>query len=127
MTDVPPTANTSPAPDQLHQEDFEATLPRWVPILIGAVIWVYSAQGGVWGTAFLVWAILCSTIDNAVRPFLIKRGADLPLLLIFGGVIGGLVSFGVIGLFVGPVVLAVAYMLLQEWMEEPAEAEVAPP
>jgi len=97
------------------------------PILIGAVIWVYSTQGGVWGTGFLVWAILCGTIDNAVRPILIKRGADLPLLLIFGGVIGGLVSFGVIGLFVGPVVLAVAYMLLQEWMDEPAEAEVVPP
>jgi len=47
---------------------------------------------------------------------LIKRGADLPLLLIFTGVLGGLIAFGVIGLFIGPVVLAVAYTLLVEWV-----------
>ena len=49
---------------------------------------------------------------------LIKRGADLPLLLIFVGVIGGLIAFGVIGLFIGPVVLAVAYTLLAQWVSE---------
>ena len=54
---------------------------------------------------------------------LIKRGADLPLLLIFAGVIGGLLAFGIIGLFIGPVVLAVTYTLLQAWV---AEAEAPP-
>ena len=49
---------------------------------------------------------------------LIKRGADLPLLLIFAGVIGGLLSFGLIGIFVGPVALAVTYTLVQAWMSE---------
>jgi predicted PurR-regulated permease PerM len=49
---------------------------------------------------------------------LIKRGADLPLLLIFAGVIGGLIAFGVIGLFLGPTVLAVAYTLLVDWVAE---------
>jgi predicted PurR-regulated permease PerM len=57
---------------------------------------------------------------------LIKRGANLPLLLIFAGVIGGLIAFGVIGLFIGPVVLTVAYTLLTTWMAEPRrEAEAA--
>jgi predicted PurR-regulated permease PerM len=65
-----------------------------------------------------VWAIFCVTFDNVLRPMLIKRGADLPLLLIFAGVIGGLFAFGVIGLFIGPVVLAVAYTLLIDWMSE---------
>jgi predicted PurR-regulated permease PerM len=51
-----------------------------------------------------------------VRPILIKKGADLPLLLIFAGVIGGLIAFGVIGLFVGPVMLAVTYTLLKAWV-----------
>ena len=51
---------------------------------------------------------------------LIKRGADLPLLLIFAGVIGGLLSFGLIGIFVGPVALAVTYTLLRAWMAEPS-------
>jgi len=89
-----------------------------VPVLIGAVIWVYVKSGAVWGTGFLVWAIFCGTIDNVLRPMLIRRGADLPLLLIFAGVIGGLVAFGVIGLFIGPVVLAVAYTLLAAWVSE---------
>jgi predicted PurR-regulated permease PerM len=48
------------------------------------------------------------TFDNFLRPMLIQRGADLPLLLIFAGVVGGLFAFGVVGLFIGPVVLAVA-------------------
>jgi predicted PurR-regulated permease PerM len=85
-------------------------------VLIPAVIWVYSTQGAGWGTGFLVWAIFCMTFDNFLRPLLIKRGADLPLLLIFAGVIGGLIAFGVIGLFIGPVVLAVAYTLLADWV-----------
>ena len=86
------------------------------PIMIPAVFWVYVKSGAVWGTGFLVWAIFCLTFDNFLRPLLIKRGADLPLLLVFAGVIGGLVAFGVIGLFIGPVVLAVAYTLLVDWV-----------
>ncbi len=92
-------------------------------VLIPAVIWVYSTRGAVWGTGFLVWAIFCSTFDNFLRPMLIKQGADLPLLLIFAGVIGGLIAFGVIGLFIGPVVLAVAYTLLVDWVSQDSPAE----
>ena len=66
--------------------------------------------------------IVTATIDNVVRPILIKRGADLPLLLIFVGVIGGLIAFGLIGIFVGPVVLAITYTLLEQWvLEEPRQ------
>src|SRR5262249_28787131 len=95
------------------------------PVLIGAVIWVYTVKGGGWGTVFLVWAIFCATFDNLLRPLLIKRGADLPLLLIFGGVVGGLIAFGIVGLFIGPVVLAVAYTLLMDWMPEGGQTEAA--
>jgi predicted PurR-regulated permease PerM len=89
-----------------------------VPLLIGAVIWVYSKSGAVWGTGFLLWAIFCVTFDSFLRPFLIKRSADIPLPIIVAGVIGGLIAFGVIGLFIGPVVLAVAHTLLIDWMSE---------
>jgi len=67
-------------------------------------------------------------MDNFLRPILIRKGADLPLLLIFAGVIGGLLAFGIIGLFIGPVVLAVTYTLLGAWVADtPAGAEGKPP
>jgi predicted PurR-regulated permease PerM len=97
-------------------------------MLIPLVVWVYSTSGTGWGTGFLVWSLFCCTIDNLIRPLLIKRGADLPLLLVFSGVIGGLVAFGVIGLFIGPVALAVAYMLLADWVSRgDASDEQGPP
>jgi predicted PurR-regulated permease PerM len=88
------------------------------PVLVLAVIWVYHTSSAGWGIGFFVWAVFCSTFDNLLRPVLIRRGADLPLLLIFAGVVGGLVAFGVVGLFIGPMVLAVAYKLLANWMSE---------
>jgi predicted PurR-regulated permease PerM len=88
------------------------------PVLIGAVVWGYLYIGPLWATVFLAWAVFCSTIDNLIRPVLIRRGADLPLLLVFAGVVGGLLAFGVVGLFIGPVVLAVTYMLLGDWLAE---------
>lgn len=94
-------------------------------LLIPAVIWVFSTSGAVWGTGFLLWAIVCSTFDNLLRPMLIKRGADLPLLLIFAGVLGGLLAFGIIGLFIGPVVLAVAYTLIVDWVFQGTPSEPA--
>ena len=56
-------------------------------------------------------------MDNFLRPVLIRRGADLPLLLIFAGVVGGLLAFGLIGIFVGPVILAVADALINAWID----------
>src|SRR5262245_19569788 len=87
-----------------------------LPVLLGAVIWAYYSTGIFWGTVMLLWAVVTGSLDNVLRPILIKRGADLPLLLVFAGVIGGLFAFGLIGLFVGPVVLAVTYTLLVEWV-----------
>lgn len=91
-------------------------------ILIPSVIWLYwSGQTG-WGTFLLLWSLVAITIDNVVRPLLVRRGADLPLLLIFAGVIGGLLSMGLVGLFVGPVVLAVTWRLFEAWAGEEAPA-----
>ncbi len=70
----------------------------------------------------LIWTVVVGTLDNFLRPVLIKQGADLPLLLIFAGVIGGLLSLGLLGIFVGPVVLAVSYTLLGAWVNETPRA-----
>ncbi len=85
-------------------------------VLLPAVGWLYwSGQTGT-AVGLLVVAIFTGAIDNVIRPILIKRGANLPLLLIFAGVIGGLIAFGIIGLFVGPVVLTVTFTLLKAWV-----------
>ena len=86
------------------------------PVLIGAVAWLYWKDDTAWATALLVWSLLVGSMDNFLRPFLIKKGADLPLLLIFAGVIGGLLAFGLVGIFVGPLVLAVTYTLTGAWV-----------
>ena len=94
-----------------------------LPVMIPVTIWMYATHGAGWGTLLLVWSLGVGVMDNFLRPILIKRGADLPLLLIFAGVIGGLVGFGVIGLFVGPVLLGVTYTLVKDWVD----AGLAPP
>ena len=102
------------------------------PVLLASVGYLYWSGDTTWGTFLLVWSLLAGTMDNFLRPFLIKRGADLPLILILVGVIGGLLALGIIGLFIGPVVLAVGYTLLDAWIKEgeqtpAAEAPASPP
>jgi len=89
-----------------------------VPVLVPAAIWAFWAGSTGWGIFLLVLAGVLANLDNVLRPWLIRMGADLPLLLIFAGVIGGLVAFGLVGIFVGPVVLAVAWTLLQAWLDD---------
>ncbi|CAG0977089.1 Putative transport protein YdiK [Burkholderiales bacterium] len=87
-------------------------------VLIGAVVWLWYTGGHGWAIALGVWTVIVASLDNVLRPILIRRGADLPFLLILGGVLGGLLMFGIVGLFVGPVVLAIAYNLLGAWVAE---------
>jgi predicted PurR-regulated permease PerM len=85
-------------------------------VLIPAAIWLFWSGQHITGTIFSVWAVFCCTVDSILRPVLIRKGADLPMLLIITGVFGGLISFGIIGLFIGPVILAVTYTLLRAWV-----------
>jgi predicted PurR-regulated permease PerM len=87
-------------------------------VLFPAVAWMYWMGDNGWATFLLIWSIFVGSLDNFLRPILIKKGADLPLLLIFAGVIGGLLGFGLVGIFVGPVVLAVTYTLLEAWIDD---------
>ena len=92
-----------------------------LPVLGLATLWIFWSGSTGMGIFLLVYTLIVGTLDNVLRPILIKKGADLPLLLIFIGVVGGLMSFGLIGLFVGPVVLAVAHKLLDAWVEGDGE------
>jgi predicted PurR-regulated permease PerM len=93
-------------------------------VLVPSVVWLYWSGQAVWGTVLLIFSAFAGTIDNFLRPFLIRKGADLPLLLIIAGVIGGLIAFGVLGLFIGPVVLAITYTLVKAWVSDEVHDEV---
>ena len=94
-------------------------------VMAPAVVWLYWSGDPLWGTVLLVWDVIVGTMDNLLRPILIRRGADLPLVLILVGVIGGLISMGVIGLFVGPTIRAVTYRLLESWIADIDRAQNA--
>jgi predicted PurR-regulated permease PerM len=91
----------------------------WVP----ATIWLF-AQGEIgWGVFMGLYGFFgISSVDNIIRPWLISRGADLPLLLTLLGAIGGVLAFGFLGLFLGPVLLAVGFTLLRDWAKDGAAA-----
>jgi predicted PurR-regulated permease PerM len=85
-------------------------------VLAPAVGWLFWTGSSSWAMLLLVWSLPVAALDNVLRPILIRRGVQLPILLIVAGVIGGLISFGVVGLFVGPVVLAATYTLARDWV-----------
>ena len=89
------------------------------PVLVPAAIYLWIDGSPVSGVILLVAMMVIGGVSGLLRPILIKRaGAELSLLLIIPGVIGGLISFGLIGIFVGPVVLAVTYSLLESWVKK---------
>lgn len=89
----------------------------WVP----ATVWLfYTGQTG-WGVFLAIWGFfVISGVDNVVRPYLISRGCNLPFILVLLGVLGGVLAFGFIGMFLGPVLLAMGYALIEEWTVHPA-------
>jgi predicted PurR-regulated permease PerM len=93
-------------------------------VLAPSVVWLFWKGDTTWGAVLAVWTVVVGNIDNILRPILIQREAKLPLLLVFVGVVGGLLAFGLMGVFVGPVLLAVVYQLLVEWVRE---GEPVPP
>lgn len=82
----------------------------------GAAIWLFNQGSTGWAIFMVVWGVLLiSGVDNVVKPMLISRGSSLPFLLVLLGVMGGVLAFGFVGLFIGPTLLAVAMGLLRNW------------
>lgn len=92
-------------------------LPIGPPLVWGgAAIWLFHEGSVGWGIFMLLWGFfLISTVDNVVKPFLISRGSHLPFILVFFGVLGGVLAFGFVGIFIGTALLAVGFSLMQEW------------
>jgi predicted PurR-regulated permease PerM len=100
-------------------------IPFAAPTLWGGVgVWLVLSDKTVAGVGLLVWgAIVVGWTDHMVRPFLISREAHIPFLVVLFGVLGGLAAFGLVGLFLGPVILAVLLAIWREWLlERPGHA-----
>jgi predicted PurR-regulated permease PerM len=90
------------------------TLLVWAP----AAVWLWLGDATVAAVGLTIWGLaVVNTVDNFLKPMIISSGAKLPLLLIFIGVIGGLLQFGILGLFIGPVLLGVGHTLFTKWMD----------
>jgi predicted PurR-regulated permease PerM len=106
---------------------FLSIVPVGPPVVwISATIWLATQGSTGWAVFMALWGIFAiSGVDNVVKPYLISRGSSLPFILVLLGVLGGVLSFGFIGLFIGPTLLAVGYRILQEWIV--GEAKVPSP
>ncbi len=98
----------------------------WIPV----GLWLILSQGETgWGIFLLIWgAVVVSSVDNVLKPILISKGSDLPFILVMLGVFGGVIAFGFIGVFLGPVLLALAFAMIKEWASlTPSTPERLPP
>ena len=89
-----------------------------VLVTLPIVVYVLATQATQPAIIFTVWTLIAGLSDNILKPLLLGRGMEVPMPVILIGVIGGMIADGLLGLFVGPVVLAVGYVLLMEWMDE---------
>jgi len=87
-------------------------------VLLPAIVYVFYTADSLTAGLFLVWCLVVGLLDNVLKPLLLGRGVDAPMLVIFLGAIGGFLSMGIIGLFVGSVVFVLFYTLLKSWVNE---------
>jgi predicted PurR-regulated permease PerM len=87
------------------------------PIMIPVVLYVFSTNDTVTAVLFLIWTIFVSLLDNILKPIFLGRGLDVPMVVIFMGAIGGMLWSGIIGLFIGAVVLTLGYKLFMAWLD----------
>ena len=87
----------------------------WIP----AAFWLFHQGSTGWGIFMAIWGLGVGNIDNFIKPWLISQGSDMPFILVFFGVIGGALTFGFVGVFLGPTLLAVGWRLVEEWASIP--------
>jgi predicted PurR-regulated permease PerM len=99
---------------------FAAALQVGAIVLIPPVIYVFAVASSTKAVMFLIWCVFVGLMDNVLKPLLLGRAAAVPMVVVFLGVIGGFMAMGIIGLFVGAIVLSVGYKLLLAWLTPPA-------
>jgi predicted PurR-regulated permease PerM len=97
-----------------------------VLVTLPAIIFAFSVKSTVVAILFTVWFIIAGLSDAALKPLMIGHGLEVPMPVILLGVIGGVIAYGLVGLFIGAVVLAVGWVLLREWLDEPEASATDP-
>jgi predicted PurR-regulated permease PerM len=95
-----------------------AVLQVGILVLIPAVVYVFAVSTMTKAIFFLIWCVIVALVDNVLKPLLLGRGVAVPIVVVFLGAIGGFVALGIIGLFVGAIVLSVGYKLFLAWINE---------
>jgi predicted PurR-regulated permease PerM len=85
-------------------------------VLVPAMVYLFSHAETMTAILFTAWSIPVMLFDNVLKPYLMRRGVRLPTVIILIGVIGGLLAYGLIGVFLGPVIIALGYELLRAWV-----------
>jgi predicted PurR-regulated permease PerM len=93
---------------------------------VPVIIWIWATKDFAVALPLTIYLLIVGLADNIVKPMLMGRGLNPPMLVIFIGVLGGMIAHGILGLFVGPIILAVAWQLMMAWIRE-ERAETAPP
>lgn len=102
-----------------------AVLQLSLVVLLPASIYVFAIASTTKAVIFLIWCVIVGTIDNVLKPVLLGRGVAVPMVVVFLGVVGGFLTMGAIGLFVGAVVLSIGYKLFLAWMEGTVRPELS--
>ncbi|NIQ87762.1 MAG: AI-2E family transporter, partial [Deltaproteobacteria bacterium] len=90
------------------------------------IVYVFSTSSTITAVLFMIWSILVGISDAFLKPLLLGRGVDVPMLIVFIGAIGGFITSGIIGLFVGAIVFTAGYKLFLRWLDEDTEPEPEP-
>ncbi len=91
-------------------------VPGGPPIVAApAAFWLYRQSSTAWAVFMMAWGVMVGALDNVVKPLLISRGGSTPMILVMLGVLGGALAFGVIGMFLGPTLVALGYNLFEQW------------
>jgi len=93
-------------------------------VLIPAVIYMFAIASTTKAVIFLIWCLFVGVIDNVLKPLLLGRGVAVPMIVVFLGAIGGFMAMGIIGLFVGAIVLSVGYKLFLAWLGEATQTNL---
>jgi predicted PurR-regulated permease PerM len=94
-------------------------------ITLPAIIWAFAVKSTTVAIVFMVWSIIAGLSDAVLKPLMIGHGLEVPMPVILLGVIGGVMAYGLAGLFIGAVLLAVGYVLLIEWLNKSPDGKAA--